>query len=164
MTEIILKTDAFVFSYRVAGILIRDNKILLQKPLDEDGYALPGGHVSFGELSENALIREFREEIGADIEVKRLVLVGENFFTWDDKPCQQICLYYLVSLCDPAQIPLKGSFRAFDEIFNERIDLEFSWLSLSQLNRIKLYPLNINEDLLALPDHIKHFIYRELRA
>lgn len=161
MTEIILKTDAFVFSYRVAGILIRDNKILLQKPLDEDGYAIPGGHVSFGEISENALIREFREEIGADIKVRRLLLVGENFFPWDDKLCQQICLYYLISLCDPTQIPLVGSFRAYDEIINEQIDLEFSWLSLSQLNKIKLYPLNIIEHLLSLPDHIQHFIYRE---
>lgn len=161
MTEIILKTDAFVFSYRVAGILIRDNKILLQKPLNEDGYAIPGGHVSFGEISENALIREFREEIGADIKVRRLLLVGENFFPWDDKLCQQICLYYLISLCDPTQIPLVGSFRAYDEIINEQIDLEFSWLSLSQLNKIKLYPLNIIEHLLSLPDHIQHFIYRE---
>ena len=161
MTEIILKTDAFVFSYRVAGILIRDNNILLQKPLDEDGYALPGGHVSFGEISEKALIREFREEIGAEIKVKQLLLIGENFFPWDDKLCQQICLYYLVSLCDLPQIPLEGSFMAYDEILNERIDLEFFWLPLSRLNRIKLYPLNIVEHLVALPDHVKHFIYRE---
>jgi ADP-ribose pyrophosphatase YjhB (NUDIX family) len=161
MQEIILKTDTFVFSYRVAGILIRDDKILLQKPVDDDGYALPGGHVSFGEISEEALIREFREEIGADIKVERLILVGENFFPWGEKPCQQICLYYLVSLCDPTQIPLEGAFRAYDKIFNERIDIEFSWLSLSQINRIKLYPLNIVEHLLSLPDHIKHFIYRE---
>jgi ADP-ribose pyrophosphatase YjhB (NUDIX family) len=161
MTEIILKTEAFVFSYRVAGILIHDDKILLQKPISEVGYALPGGHVSFGELSENTLIREFREEIGADIKIKRLLLIGENFFPWDDKPCQQICLYYLVSLCHPTQIPLEGSFMAYDEIFNERIDLEFSWLPLSQLNGIILYPLNIVEHLLSLPDQIKHFIYTE---
>jgi hypothetical protein len=37
MTEIILKTEAFVFTYRVAGILIHDNKILLEKPINEDG-------------------------------------------------------------------------------------------------------------------------------
>jgi ADP-ribose pyrophosphatase YjhB (NUDIX family) len=161
MPEIILKTPAFVFSYRVAGILIHDNKILLQKPLNDDGYAIPGGHVAFGEISENTLMREFREEIGADIIVERLVLVGENFFPWGEKLCQQICLYYLVSLCDPTQIPLEGSFRAYDEIFNKRIDLEFSWLPLAQVNKIKLYPLNIVEHLLSLPDHIQHFIFRE---
>ncbi len=47
--DIILKTDEFVFSYRVAGILIRDKKILLQKPKNDDGYSIQGGHVSFGE-------------------------------------------------------------------------------------------------------------------
>lgn len=30
--DILFKTDDFVFSFRVGGILIHDNKILLQKP------------------------------------------------------------------------------------------------------------------------------------
>jgi ADP-ribose pyrophosphatase YjhB (NUDIX family) len=161
MSEIILKTDTYIFSFRVAGILIHDDKILLQKPAHDDAYALPGGHVSFGEITEMALIREFREEIGADIQVNRLLLVGENFFPWGKKPCQQICLYYLVSLSDPPQIQLEGTFSGFDEILNERIDLDFTWMPLSQLSRIKLYPPNIVEVLLSLPDDIKHFIYRE---
>jgi hypothetical protein len=39
--------------------------------------------------------------------------------------------------------------------------LDFTWMPLSQLSRIKLYPPNIVEVLLSLPDDIKHFIYRE---
>lgn len=161
MPEILFKTDTFVFSYRVAGILIHDDKVLQQKPLNDDGYAIPGAHVSFGETSENTLMREFREEIGADIIVERLVLIGENFFPWGNRLCQQICLYYLVSLCDQTQIPLEGTFQAVDEILDERIDLDFTWMPLPQLNQIKLYPLNLTEDLLSLPDQIKHFIYKE---
>jgi len=161
MQEVIFTTPSFVFSYRVAGLLIHQDKILLQKPLDDDGYAIPGGHVSFGETSENTLMREFQEEIGADIKVKRLVMVGENFFPWGDKLCQQICLYYLVSLCDQTQLPLEGTFRAVDEMLDERFDLEFTWMPLSQLNKITLYPLNLTEDLLTLPDQIKHFIYKK---
>ena len=159
--DIIFKTDTFVFSYRIAGILIRDNKILLQKPLNDDGYSFPGGHVSFGEISENTLIREFKEEIDADIKIDRLLMIGENFFPWGDKPCQQISLYYLISLCDETQIPLEGTFRAYDEMYNERIDLDFCWIPLSQLNGIKLYPPEVKEDLLSLPVHVKHFIYRQ---
>jgi ADP-ribose pyrophosphatase YjhB (NUDIX family) len=161
MQEIIFYTPTFVFSYRVAGILIHDDKVLLQKPLNDDGYAIPGGHVAFGETSDNTLIREFREEIGADIKVQRIVLVGENFFPWGDRLCQQICLYYLVTLLDQKQIALNGTFRAVDEILNERIDLEFTWTPLSQLNQIKLYPVNLMEHLLSLPDQIRHFIYKE---
>ncbi|MCL2362908.1 MAG: hypothetical protein FWC73_13995 [Defluviitaleaceae bacterium] len=36
--------------YRVAAVLIKNNKLLVQQSNNE--YALPGGHVSFGETSE----------------------------------------------------------------------------------------------------------------
>lgn len=61
--DILFKTNEFIFSYRVAGILIKDQKILLQKPKNDDGYSIPGGHVSFGEITSETLIREFREEL-----------------------------------------------------------------------------------------------------
>ena len=43
--DILFKQDDFVFSYRVGGVLIRDGKILLQRPKDDD-YAIIGGHVA----------------------------------------------------------------------------------------------------------------------
>jgi ADP-ribose pyrophosphatase YjhB (NUDIX family) len=63
ITDILFHTENYVFSYRVAGILINDGKVLLQKPKDDDGYAFPGGHVAFGETNAETLYREFREEI-----------------------------------------------------------------------------------------------------
>jgi len=98
--DILFKTNEFIFSYRVAGILIKDKRILLQKPIDDDGYSIPGGHVSFGETTSEALIREFKEEINADIKIEKLIMVGENFFPWGNNPFQQISMYYLVSLCN----------------------------------------------------------------
>lgn len=44
MSDILIKTNEFVFSYRVAAILINNGKILLQKPINEIGFAFPGGH------------------------------------------------------------------------------------------------------------------------
>ena len=46
MKDIIFKTDDYVFSYRVGGVLIHNGKILLQKVPNDDGYAFPGGHVT----------------------------------------------------------------------------------------------------------------------
>jgi len=161
MSDMIFKTDEFVFSYRVAGILIHKGNVLLQKPKNDDGYSIPGGHIRFGETSIETLIREFYEEIKADIRVERLVLIGENFFPWGNKPCQQISLYYTVSLCDETQIPLKGTFKAIDEIGNERIDLDFYWIPLSQLDSIKLYPPNIKEEIISIPANTKHFVYKQ---
>jgi len=160
--DFIFKTNEFVFSYRIAGILIYNNKVLLQKPLNDNGFSIPGGHVSFGETSEQTLIREFREEIGADIAVDKLILIGENFFPWGEKPCQQIGLYYTISLLNNAQIPLEGTFKAVDEMGNERIDLDFTWIPLKELDKITLYPTNIKQYLLSVPAHPEHFVYRQV--
>ena len=92
MTDILFRTRDYVFSYRVAGIFIRNGNVLLQKPTNDTGYAFPGGHVEFGETNEETLIREFKEEIGVDIRVKELKWVAEIFFPWDHIPCHQICL------------------------------------------------------------------------
>ena len=100
MSDILFKTDDYVYSYRAAGICIQNDRILLQKPTNDNGFAFPGGHAAFGETNEETLIREFKEEIGADISVGELKWVGEIFFPWGEKPCHQICLYYTVVIED----------------------------------------------------------------
>lgn len=160
MQDILFKTGNFVFSYRIGGVLIQNNKILLQKVPNDDGYALPGGHISFGETSDEALIREFREEFHADIRLERLLMVGENFCPWGNLPCQQINLYYLVSLSDATQIPSEGIFHGFDEQGNVRTDVEFHWIELDSLSHLKVYPFEAKPYLITLPEHIVHFQHR----
>jgi len=159
--DILFRTEENIFSYRVAGILIKDEKILLHRPMNDTGYSFPGGHVSFGETNEETLIREFREEIAADIQVGELQWVAEIFFPWGDKPCHQICLFYRISLCDETQIPLSSSFYAVDELENIKVDLRFSWIPLSEVKNIKIYPVNAKEKLINQSDRIEHFICRE---
>ena len=69
MSDILFKTDDYIFSYRVGGLLIHNGKVLMQKAVDDDGYAFIGGHVAFGETTAETIVREFKEEIGADIKV-----------------------------------------------------------------------------------------------
>ena len=52
--DILFKNDDFVFSYRVGGILIHNEKILLQRPKNDD-YAIIGGHVAAMETSMETL-------------------------------------------------------------------------------------------------------------
>lgn len=161
MPDILLKTPDYVFSYRVAGICIREGKVLLQRPSDDPGFAFPGGHVAFGETNAQTLIREFREEIGADIAVRGLKWVAEIFFPWGDRPCHQICLYYEITLEDEGQIPLEGRFIGNEHTQGKAIEVEFHWIALDRLDEILLYPVNAKALLKNNPEGVAHFVYQE---
>lgn len=81
---------------RVAGILVRDEQILLVRH-EKDGrsyWLIPGGGVDFGESAEKALIREFQEEVGLEIKVGKLVLVHDSIPP--NRHRQVLNLYFLV--------------------------------------------------------------------
>jgi ADP-ribose pyrophosphatase YjhB (NUDIX family) len=160
--DIHLRTTQGIFSYRVAGILIRDGKVLLQRTTTEPDYAVPGGHVNFGEASEQALIREFKEEIGADILPVRLLWIAEIFFPVKEGDCHQICLFYLIELCDETQISLEDPFYAYDALERDPTKLEFSWIKLTDLEQIVLSPSTIREKLINLSEHTEHFVFKEV--
>jgi ADP-ribose pyrophosphatase YjhB (NUDIX family) len=61
-------------------------------------YALPGGHVEFGETLGGAMSREFYEESGLNVEPEKLVYVHENFYTLKGLVTHEIGFYFLVDL------------------------------------------------------------------
>lgn len=160
--DILFKTETEVFSYRVGGILIRDGKILLQRPKNDD-FAIIGGHVAFLETTEETLKREFEEEIHAKIEVDNLLAVGEVFFPWGNRPCHQICLYYKIHLVDENDIPLEGIFHGYDDLGNERINLDFCWVPLEELEKgLKVYPTELIPYILEDRNETAHFVSKQL--
>ena len=161
-SDILFKAKDFVFSFRVGGILIHNNKVLLQR-LQDDDYAIPGGHVSNMETSAEALKREFKEELHTDVVIDNLLAVGEVFIPWENTPCHQVCFYYKVHLYDENSIPLNGAFHGFDELDNQRFDLDFCWIPLNELNNgLKIYPLDLMPIILDGKKEISHFVYKEL--
>ena len=68
------------FNYRITGVAICDGKVLLQKPVVDGFWFLPGGRAELQETAEETLRREMREEMHTDITVERLLWVVENFF------------------------------------------------------------------------------------
>ncbi|GCD09375.1 NUDIX domain-containing protein [Clostridium tagluense] len=71
--DISFKTDEGRFNYRVAGIIIHDNKLLIMEDEHSPYYYIPGGQVAMNELSEDAIIKEIREELNAAIKVNRML-------------------------------------------------------------------------------------------
>lgn len=159
--DILFKNDDFVFSYRVDGILIHNEKILLQRPKNDD-YAIIGGHVAAMETSMETLKREFEEELHAEIEVDNLLAIGEIYFPWGKRPCHQICLYYNVHLLDDS-IPMDGVFHGYDELDHERINLDFCWIPLEELRKdTKVYPLELIPYILEQRKETVHFVSRQI--
>ena len=69
----------------VAGILSKDNKILLVRHTYGDGHGkliIPGGFVNIDETPQNALVREFQEETGMTVNVGDVLGIRFNKHDW----------------------------------------------------------------------------------
>ena len=63
-------------SLAVDGVIIKDNQILLIKRKNDpykDKWAMPGGFVEYGERTEDAVLREVKEETGLEAKISQLV-------------------------------------------------------------------------------------------
>jgi 8-oxo-dGTP pyrophosphatase MutT (NUDIX family) len=70
-------------------------------PWREGPYYRPlGGGIEFGERSQECIVREIREEIGAEIQDLQYLGVIENIYTEGGKPQHQIVLVYEARLPD----------------------------------------------------------------
>jgi 8-oxo-dGTP pyrophosphatase MutT (NUDIX family) len=64
-------------------------------------YRPLGGAIAFGEHSRECIVREIREEMGAEITGLTYVGVIENIFFFDGKPGHEIVLIYEAHFVDP---------------------------------------------------------------
>ncbi len=121
--------------------------ILVHKKKYDDFYALVGGNVKLGESTEEAIHREFGEELNISIEIKQLIWVVENFYTYDSKKVHEFMFVYLIDSNN--ELPA--------ETFEMNSNI-FSWFSKSELSKVTLKPnfLNHTDDL--IPNSTMHII------
>ncbi|MEM6261780.1 MAG: NUDIX domain-containing protein [Bacteroidota bacterium] len=122
------------FNLRVYGVLIDSGRLLLSDEirLHTAMTKLPGGGIEYGEGVEEALKREWKEELDTLIEVGELLYVNPFFQRSGFRPSDQvICFYYQVNLLEPLQIQV--SQQPFDFPTDQNDQQSFRWISLGDL-------------------------------
>lgn len=69
--------------------------VIIERNEEPIGYALPGGHIDYGESAEAAAIREAKEETGLEVTLKRLIGVFSD--PQRDKRGHRISIAYAAS-------------------------------------------------------------------
>ena len=86
------------------GLAIKNNKLLVSEGFDkvknETFYRCLGGGIEFLEKGEEALRREFLEEINVNIIVKDFLGISENIFTYQGKKAHELILFYSIEIPD----------------------------------------------------------------
>ncbi|MDO4384126.1 MAG: (deoxy)nucleoside triphosphate pyrophosphohydrolase [Eubacteriales bacterium] len=112
----------------VAAIIIRDGKVFAtQRGYGEfkDGWEFPGGKVEPGETGEEALMREIREELDAEIRVDRLLETVEY-----DYPKFHLTMHCFICELLSGKLVLKEHEAA-------------RWLSRDELNTVDWLPADV---------------------
>lgn len=119
------------FNIRVYGIALKEGNLLISTEMGGDHAftKFPGGGLEQGEGLADCLIREWKEEMNADIAVGELYYVNEFYQPSAFNPAQQIIsFYYYVTLTSEDLI-----FRSIEKRWNRDYLVEFRWESLNEL-------------------------------
>lgn len=152
MNDICFVLDNNKFNYRVAALVRNGNKILLHKSNKDEFYAFPGGRVKIGESSNETLKREFKEEIGENIDVKRFVGIVENFFEYNQKEYHELMLVFDVEFNNKELYNL-SKIKGLEE--NGKI--EFLWKDINEIENMDVRPVFLKQKL-CNKEEIGHII------
>ena len=153
--DISFKTEQGRFNYRVSAVILRDGCLLTMKDNLYSYSYLPGGRVKMGETTHQAMLREIREELRAELRILRPLWFCEDFFVEEDtqERFHELCVYYLV---DGSGLP-EGDF-AYTE--GERINC-FSWTKIEDVKMLRLYPAFLRKRIENLPEQLEMIIERK---
>lgn len=152
----LFESGEYICDLRTVGVLLRNHKILVQRDRDGVEFALPGGHVRMGETFEDGLIREYKEETGADILCKRLLWSEECFWKWNGKQAHSIAFYYQIELCEGSEISIDDFISHKDNC-----NVVLTWMPIDEMKNHILYPEFLKKEIFNLHDYPKHFITKE---
>lgn len=157
--DLTFKTPEGRFNHRTAGLLIHDGKILVMKDERSPYFYLPSGRIALHETSEEAILREIREELETEVTVDRLIWIIESYFQErvSGEKFHEMAFYYQLS--PSADLLAKG--KVFHQYEGGKHDLTFRWVPLDEMKNLDFQPAFLKERFAALPEHIEHIVKHE---
>ncbi|MCF1482635.1 MULTISPECIES: NUDIX hydrolase [Rhizobium/Agrobacterium group] len=149
-----------LFTFRVAGVILHNDHLLVQRSVNESYWALPGGRAEIGETSEQTIIREMQEEIDRTVRIERLLFTTEVFFSFDDYRAHELGFYYLLKMDVP--LPFHR-----DDIVHRVVDgpteVLFRWVpaTAATFAAFDIRPAFLGDYINRLPERVEHLIVDE---
>lgn len=131
----------------VKSIVLKNNNILLIKYITESGvvyYELPGGGQEMFEEMEEAAKREFYEETGYQIDIKRFAAIAEEIFV--DEELRRDYPKYVHRIHHIFQAELISD-KAISDIDYDRNQVGCEWISLHDIHEINLIPKQLKANI-----------------
>ncbi|RJP49354.1 MAG: NUDIX domain-containing protein [Anaerolineaceae bacterium] len=129
----------------LAICIFRDgDRILVGEGYDpvkrETFYRPLGGGIEFGERAEEALRREVREEIGAEIESPVYLFTLENIFTFNGEEGHEIVMIFDARFLDE-DLYTQDSIAGTETVENRQLSFKAVWMRLDAFGpNAPLYP------------------------
>ena len=135
-----------VFFFCLTTLIGQDGKLFLAKRWET--YRTIGGAVEVNETTEEALVREVREELGVEVAVSQLVFVVENWFTVGETNFRSIEFHCLARpLGDLPEVMVEGGKTRSCE-----------WVSIENLENLDIRPGFLKRELKEWDGQIRHII------
>ena len=130
------------------GLAIKNNKLLVSEGFDkvknETFYRCLGGGIEFQEKSEDALKREFLEEINVNITVKNFLGISENIFTYQGKKAHELILFYSIDISD-------DNYQDEYKVIDDHGETIAKWINIEEFK---------NKNKILYPGEIFRYLYK----
>lgn len=156
--DIRIRSREGLFKYRVAGAIIKDDKLLMVNICNNGFYCLPGGHIHLGEDSLTAIEREINEEVGITCKSIQLISLTENFFKVKRGRMHEVCYFYLI---EPNEELETKDYEIVENDEGVMKPLQFKWCPLNQLDSVDFRPQHLIDKFKNKNFEFEHFISKE---
>ena len=143
------KVGNTVFGVRATALIVKDNRLLVVE--DEDDFYTIGGAIQVDEATEDAVVREVKEELGVASKAVQLAFIVENRFEQDGVSYHNIEFHYLVDLLEDAPLTMQEDEKS----------QPCEWIDLDKLQNTQLVPAFLKTALPNWDGQLRHIHLNE---